>query len=280
MEIKFENVTYKENIKTPLERTHLKNIDLNIKENTITTILGDSNSGKTYIGELINATISPTFGTVKVLNFINNGKRIKNINMLRMNIGFVTMNPNTMLFNKTVKKELEFGIKYFKYKTDKKEIRCIDALKLIGLDKEYLNKKITDLNLTEKKKIALASILIFNPKIIILDEPTIGLGTKEKDDLKSLLVMLKEKYKKTIILLTSDTNFAYGITDECMILYKGNLITKGNNHLLEDTTLLDTYNLRIPEIIKFISSSYTRGVELTKTYNILDLIKEVYRNAK
>lgn len=280
MEIKFENVTYKENIKTPLEKTHLKNINLIIKEKTITSILGDSSSGKTYIGELINASITPTFGTVKVLDFINNGRRIKDINTLRMNVGYVKMNPNTMLFNKTVKKELEFGIKYFKYKTDKKEIRCLDALKLIGLDKEYLNKKITDLNLIEKKKISLASVLVFNPKVIILDEPTIGLGTKEKEDLKSLITILKEKYKKTIILLTSDTNFAYGITDETIILYKGNKISQGGKTLIEDITLLETYNLHVPEIIKFISSSNKKGVELTKTDNILDLIKEVYRNAK
>jgi len=280
MEIKFENVTYKENIKTPLEKTHLKNINLIIKEKTITSILGDSSSGKTYIGELINASIMPTFGKVKVLDFINSGRRIKDINTLRMNVGYVKMNPNTMLFNKTVKKELEFGIKYFKYKTDKKEIRCLDALKLIGLDKEYLNKKITDLNLIEKKKISLASVLVFNPKVIILDEPTIGLGTKEKEELKSLITILKEKYKKTIILLTSDTNFAYGITDETIILYKGNKISQGGKTLIEDITLLETYNLHVPEIIKFISSSNKKGVELTKTDNILDLIKEVYRNAK
>lgn len=280
MEIKFENVTYKENIKTPLEKTHLKNINLTIKEKTITSILGDSSSGKTYIGELINASITPTFGSVKVLDFINSGRRIKDINTLRMNVGYVKMNPNTMLFNKTVKKELEFGIKYFKYKTDKKEIRCLDALKLIGLDKEYLNKKITDLNLIEKKKISLASVLVFNPKVIILDEPTIGLGTKEKEELKSLITILKEKYKKTIILLTSDTNFAYGITDETIILYKGNKISQGGKTLIEDITLLETYNLHVPEIIKFISSSNKKGVELTKTDNILDLIKEVYRNAK
>jgi len=220
MEIIFDNVTYRENLGTPLKKTYLDNISFAIEENKVTTFIGDSESGKTKIGELINATSAPTYGTVKIFNFINNRKRIKNINSLRMNIGFVTMNPNEMLFNKTVKKELEFGLNYFKYKLNKKEIRSKDALKLVGLKEEYLNKKIEDLTLTEQKKVALASILIFNPKVIILDEPTIGLGTSEKENLKKLIILLKEKYNKTIILLTKDTDFAYGVTDTTHLLTK------------------------------------------------------------
>lgn len=280
MEIIFDNVTYKENIRTPLEKVYLKNITLKIKEEMITCILGDSESGKTYIGELLNMIASPTFGRVEALGFINDGRRIKNINMLRMNVGYVTMNPNDMLFNKTVKDELEFGIKYFKYKTDKKAERVENALKLVELPSSYLDKKIKDLTLTEKKKVALASTLIFNPKLIILDEPTIGLGTKEKEELKKLIKLLKEKYKRTVIVLTKDTNFAYEVAEDVFILFRGTLIKHGDKNIMMDETSMNNYNLEVPEILKFINESKKRNVELTPTDNILDLIKEVYRNAK
>jgi len=280
MEIIFDNVTYKENIRTPLEKVYLKNITLKIKEEMITCILGDSESGKTYIGELLNMIASPTFGRVEALGFINDGRRIKNINMLRMNVGYVTMNPNDMLFNKTVKDELEFGIKYFKYKTDKKAERVENALKLVELHSSYLDKKIKDLTLTEKKKVALASTLIFNPKLIILDEPTIGLGTKEKEELKKLIKLLKEKYKRTVIVLTKDTNFAYEVAEDVFILFRGTLIKHGDKNIMMDETSMNNYNLEVPEILKFINESKKRNVELTPTDNILDLIKEVYRNAK
>ena len=79
MEIIFDNVTYRENLGTPLKKTYLDNISFIIEENKITTFIGDSESGKTKIGELINATASPTYGTVKIFNFINTRKRIKNI---------------------------------------------------------------------------------------------------------------------------------------------------------------------------------------------------------
>lgn len=280
MEIIFDKVTYKENINTPLEVTYLKNLTFKINENEITTILGDSESGKTKIGELINAVVSPTFGCVKIFDFINNGRRIKNINKLRMNVGYVPMNPSDILFNKTVKKELVFGMKYFKYKLNKKSIRCTESLKLVGLSESYLEKRISELSLTEQKKISLSSVLIFNPNIIILDEPTIGLGTKEKEDLKKLLLLLKEKYKKTIIIITKDTDFAYGITEKCHILSRGGLVASGDKNIMTNEELLKMYNLKLPEIIKFIKEANKKGIKLTLTDNILDLIKEVYRNAK
>lgn len=280
MEIIFENVTYRENIKTPLKKTYLENVSFSIEKNKVTTFIGDSESGKSKIGELINATISPTYGKIKIFEFINDGKRIRKINKLRMNIGHVTADPNEMLFNKTVKNELIFGMRYFKYKLNKKEIRVVDALKLVGLPEEYLNKKISDLTLTEQKKISLASVLIFNPNVIILDEPTIGLCSKEKENLKKLIRLLKEKYNKTIILLTKDTDFAYEITDKAYLIYRGSIMANGDKDIMTNEKLMDGYGLKLPEIVKFIKAANEKGIKLTLTDNILDLIKEVYRNAK
>ena len=280
MDIIFNNVTYKENSKTPLEMTHLKNFSCVIKSGEITTFLGDSLSGISVIGELINAVRFPTTGTIKIGNFLNDGKRIRNINKLRMNIGYMPMNPSDILFNKDVKSELEFGLKYFKYKLNKKEIRCVDSLKLVDLPSDYLNKKIKDLSLTEKKKISLASILIFNPSVVILNEPTIGIGTKDKEELKKLIKLLKNKYKKTIIILTKDSDFAYSVTEKVHLLYKGSLVSSGTKHLMTEETLLNSYGIKPPEIVKFVSEAKKKNINLKDTNDILDLIKEVYRNAK
>ena len=280
MVIRFNEVTYKENVNTPLEKTYINKLTLVIKENTITSFIGDSKSGIYKIGDLINASIPPTFGSVQVMNYVNDGKRIKKVNLLRMNVGLVKLKKEDMLFNSTVKNELEFGIKYFNYKTDKKSVRITDALKLVGLDETYLDKKIKDLNLLETRKISIASVLIFNPSILIIEEPTFGLQNKDREDLKKLLIMLKEKYKKTIILITKDTDFIYSFTDEIFVMYKGLLVSHGNSKMLEDVNLIESYNLKPPEIVKFITQAHKKNIKLTYTNNILDLIKEVYRNAK
>ena len=280
MEITFNNVTYKENVRTPLEKTYLKNFSYTFKSGKVYSIIGDSESGKEKIGLLINAVNKPLIGTIKIGKYLNDGKYIKNINGLRMNVGYLKENPNEFLFNKIVKSELEFGLKYFKYKLNKKNIRISEALKLVGLNEEYLKRKIDSLNISEKKKVSLASILIFNPGVIILEEPSIFLNYRDNEKLIKLIKLLKDKYNKPIILISKDTNLSYKVSDEIILLNKGSIVYAGNKSILEDEKVLNNINVDVPEIVKFINISNKFDANLTYTSNILDLIKEVYRNAK
>ncbi len=280
MEITFNNVTYKENVRTPLEKTYLKNFSYTFTSGKVYSIIGDSDSGKEKIGLLINAVNKPLIGTIKIGKYLNDGKYIKNINGLRMNVGYLKENPNEFLFNKIVKSELEFGLKYFKYKLNKKNIRISEALKLVGLNEEYLKRRIDSLNISEKKKVSLASILIFNPGVIILEEPSIFLNYRDNEKLIKLIKLLKDKYNKTIILISKDTNLSYKVSDEIILLNKGSIVYAGNKSILEDEKVLNNINVDVPEIVKFINISNKFDAKLTYTSNILDLIKEVYRNAK
>ena len=280
MEIVFNDVTYKENVKTPLEKTYLKKVSFMIEDNKITSIIGNTSSGIDVIGDLISIIKTPTNGSIRVFEYVNDGRRIKNINKLRMNIGYVKSDVDKMLFNKTVKDELSFGVKYFKYKINKQEIRVKEALKLVNLDEEYLNKNVNDLTFEEKKKVSLASVLIFNPSLIILEDITIGLSNKEKDNLLKLLNTLKSKYKKTIILISKDTDFCYRVTDKVFIIDHGRVVFNGDRNVLIHEKMLTFYDLETPNIVKFINAANKKNKNLTYTTNILDLIKEVYRNAK
>lgn len=280
MEITFNNVTYKENVRTPLEKTYLKNFSYTFTSGKVYSIIGDSESGKEKIGLLINAVNKPLIGTIKIGKYLNDGKYIKNINGLRMNVGYLKENPNEFLFNKIVKSELEFGLKYFKYKLNKKNIRISEALKLVGLNEEYLKRRIDSLNISEKKKVSLASILIFNPSVIIIEEPSIFLNYRDNEKLIKLIKLLKDKYNKTIILISKDTNLSYKVSDEIILLNKGSMVYAGNKSILEDEKVLNNINVDVPEIVKFINISNKFDANLTYTSNILDLIKEVYRNAK
>lgn len=280
MEIAFNNVTYKESVRTPLEKTYLKNFSYTFTSGKVYSIIGDSDSGKEKIGLLINAVNKPLIGTIKIGKYLNDGKYIKNINGLRMNVGYLKENPNEFLFNKIVKSELEFGLKYFKYKLNKKNIRISEALKLVGLNEEYLKRRIDSLNISEKKKVSLASILIFNPGVIILEEPSIFLNYRDNEKLIKLIKLLKDKYNKTIILISKDTNLSYKVSDEIILLNKGSIVYAGNKSILEDEKVLNNINVDVPEIVKFINISNKFDAKLTYTSNILDLIKEVYRNAK
>ena len=278
MEITFDHVSFVVDAYTPLEKTILSDISFTIKDSGIYSFVGASNSGKTAIGDLINALVKPTKGKVKIGPFINDGRRIKNINKLRFETGYVFKNPYDMFFNSTVKKEIEFGMQYFKYKVDRIDLRAADALKLVGLDDSYLNLNPQNLTLIDAKKVALACALVYNPKIIILDEYTNGLTFGDKNELIRLLRILKNKYKKTIILLTKDTSIAYQISDYVYLLAKTKLVRDGSKKILTDVELLKFIELEVPPIISFIDECNKNGHELNDYVNILDLIKAVYRD--
>lgn len=280
MEIEFKNVTYKENVRTPLEKTYLDNINFKITKNGIYSFVGDASSGKEKIPLLINAVNKPYMGKIKVGEFLNDGGYIKNINKLRMNISYVPMNPEDLLICKTVKEELSFGLKYFKYKLNKQDIRVVDALKLVNMSEEDLNKRVSSLSLMEKKKITIASTLIFNPNVIVLEEPWLFLKTKDRISLNNLLIKLKNKYNKTIIIISKDTDRLYEVSDKVFLLKNGKVIEEGDKGLLENEELMKSINVKTPDICKFINVSNRMNANLTFTSNILDLIKEVYRNAK
>lgn len=280
MELEFVNVTYKENVRTPLEKTYINNFSYKFSEGKVYSIIGSTTSGKEKLPLLINAVNKPYAGIIKIGEFINDGKYIKNINKLRMNVGYIKENPNEFLFNKRVIDELNFGIKYFKYKLNKQSIRIQEALTLVGLTEDYLYKEVNSLSLNEKKRLSIASSLIFNPSIIVLEEPIMFLTYKDKEKLIKLIHTLKTKYKRTIIIITKDTNLPYEVSDEVLLFSASELVESGGKELLTQDKLINKIKCDIPEIVKFINVSNKMNANLTYTSNILDLIKEVYRNAK
>lgn len=278
MEIVFDHVGLKINENTPLEKTILQDVSFEIFKNGIYSFVGASNSGKTAIADIINALIAPTSGKAHIDGRINDGRRIKNINSLRLETGYVFKNPYDMFFNKTVEEEIKFGIKYFKYRTKKVEMRVQDALTLVGLDESYLNVNPQILNLVDAKKVALACVLAYNPSIIILDEFTNGLSSKDKTELARMLRTLKNNYNKTIIVLTKDTSFAHTVSDEVYLLYLTKLIAKGDRTLLRDAQVLSRIGLEVPPIVKFVDVCNKKGHEINYYVNIQDLIKGVYND--
>ena len=129
---------------------------------------------------------------------------------------------------------------------------------------------------------AIASILIVNPKIIVFDEPTIGLDYESKKNFIKLIRMLKNRYNKTIIIISHDIDFIHNISDYVILLDKGKLILTGNKYdILGNPDVLKEYNLPIPKVVEF---SYkvlkNKGIKMGYRDDVNDLLKDIYRYAK
>ena len=284
MEIKFNDVSFSYHLKTPLEKEVLKNIDLEIKNGKITGIIGKSGSGKSTMIQLINALNFPTKGNLEVGTFVidSKKKKIKKINELRVNIGLIFQFPEEQFFNMTVFDEISFGMKYFKFKTEDIEKRIINALKMVGLNKDYLYRNPFTLSSGEKRKIAIASILAYNPSILILDEPTIGLDSISKKKLLELIRTLKNRYKKTIILVSHDVDLVHQISDQILVLSEGKIVLSGNKYdVFKHEIELKKYGIKLPKAIEFSNLVYKKtGKKIGYRDDINDILKDVYRNAR
>ena len=282
MEIVFNNISFSYNEKSKIKEEVLKNINTNIKKGKINGIIGKSGSGKTTLVELINGLLIPTEGNLKVGDFIiEKGKRITNINNLRKNVGLIFQFPEEQFFNLKVKDEIKFGMNHFNVKNEEVNKRCIDALKMVGLDESYLERDTFKLSSGEMRKVAIASILATNPKVVILDEPTIGLDSLSKRNLISLIKKLKTRYHKTIILITHDVDLLHQISDYVFVMDNGKIVLEGNKYEVFTNDELTNYGLLPPKIIEFEKLvQKKKGIKIGYRDEINDLIKDIYRYAK
>ncbi len=281
MEVKFNNVYYVYNEKTPLSKLVLGDINTTFKEGTINGIIGRSGSGKTTMVELINALILPTKGNVTVgSKVISKTRKIKNINNLRYRIGLVFQFPEEQFFCKTVKEEIEFGMRYFKKTVKSIEKHVSDALLMVGLDDSYLTRNPYTLSSGEMRKVAIASILAFNPKIVILDEPTIGLDNSSKENLIKIIKLLKNRYHKTVIIVSNDTDMLHKISDHIVLLDKGKIVLEGSKYEVFKQDI-EKYGVKKPKIIEFEELVYKeKNIKIGYRDDINDLMKDVYRYVK
>ena len=232
--------------------------------------------------ELIDALILPNSGSIQVGNFVITNQRIKNINELRFQVGLVFQFPEEQFFSNTVKEELEMSLKFYQYKINQIEQRTLDALKMVGLNETYLNKKIIELSQGEKRKVALASILIINPKVLILDEPTIGLDPESKNSIIKLLRILKNRFHKTILIVSHDTDFLLPIVDEVVVLYNKQVVMQGDKYdVFKQVKKLRQYGIKAPQMMIFSDKVLQKkNIRIGYRDEIKDLMKDIYRHVK
>lgn len=281
MEIVFNKVNYIYNEGTPFSCKALNDINLSLNSEKVIGIIGKSGSGKTTLIEELNALLIPTSGEIKIDEFnVSKNMSKTNINDLRRKVGIVFQFPEEQFFNSTVKEEISFALKHFKYKNDKIQKQVSEALTIVGLDESYLDKNVFDLSAGEKRKIAIASIMVFNPKIVVLDEPTVGLDNRSKKRIVEIIKKLKDRYNKTVIIVSHDVDMLNVIADEIVVMDKGKILLYGpKKAVFNNTDIFLEYNLRLPRIVEFIGKVRSnKHIMLENNTDIKELIKDIYRN--
>ncbi len=224
----------------------LKGVSFSVERGTKTVLLGPNGSGKSTLIMHLNGVFLPQRGKVFV-----DGQEVnrKTEQAIRRKVGIVFQDPDDQVFASTVWEDVAFGL--FNLGVQEKEVRkrVEEALKRVGV--WHLRDRIPyHLSYGEKKKVALAGVLVMEPEIIVLDEPGTYLDPQGKRELFSILEMLCEN-QKTLFIATHDVDLAAEWADRVIILKEGRVLKEGDRNLLLEEELLSEANLifpRVPEI--------------------------------
>ena len=204
------------------DKIAVNNVDLQIKQGELFALLGTNGAGKTTTIKMLSGLILPTSGTIKIDNMDMKKDTLKIKAILNVSPQETAIAPNL-----TVKENLEFmaGV----YQIENKELKIEELIKQFKLN-EVLNKKAKTLSGGWQRKVSIAISLINDPKILFLDEPTLGLDVIARKELWKIIEKLKGKI--TIILTTHYMEEAESLSDRIGIMSEGKLIDIGTSEYL------------------------------------------------
>lgn len=286
MQISLKNVSYTYNYKTPYAREVLKDIDLNVEEGSYTVIIGKTGSGKSTLIEHINGLLLPTHGEVLVNNvLITNPKSkkekrelAKKLKVLRQDVAVLFQFSEQQLFETSVLKDIIFAPLNYGISEERAISKAKELIKLVGLDESYLDKSPFELSGGEMRKVALCGVLALEPKVLILDEPTVALDYKSREEIMTMVKKLKDELNMTIVLISHNMNYVLEYADKVFVLKNGKINFEGTvEELFADENLLKENSLEQPELLKFYNNLQENNIKLDvfprKYEDLIDALK-------
>ena len=191
------------------------------------------------------------------------------------NVGYIK--KNEYYFTNYVYDELLLSLNKYEKELKDADKRIKKALKIFDLDENFLNKEISNLSKGEKRLLSYLRVFIYNPKIIIVDEPLKNLDYKYEKMVLNYLRELKNKYNKTIIIASNNVNIIYENTDKTLIISDKPLY-KNTKDVFTDDDILKKYKLYVPNLVMFVKKAKKKDKNINYYTDIRELMKDVYRN--
>lgn len=263
MSVKFEQVSHTYSNNTPFSYMALKEINLDIPKGSFTAIIGHTGSGKSTLIQHINALLLPTQGKVQVNDFIIEATNVpKGLKQLKKMAGLVFQFPEYQLFEDTIEKDIIFGPKNFGIDEQQAKEAARKVIKAVGLDESYLQKSPFDLSGGQKRRVAIAGILVMDPDVLVLDEPTAGLDPQGAKEMMDLFKTLNNQ-GKTVVIVTHDMNHVLNYCDFAVVMNKGEIVNKGTvDEIFKDASYLENLSIDLPVITHFIYELNQQGFHI------------------
>jgi energy-coupling factor transport system ATP-binding protein len=275
-ELECKNVTYT----YPLaEKPAIKDLNLKIEKGKLYGVIGENGSGKTTLCSILRGFI-PSFYKGEISGeVLVQGKALSSYeDQISRKIGYVFQNPFTQIsgIKNTVFEEVAYGLENFGIEVEEIEKKVINIMQLTDI-MELAEKSPFELSGGQMQRVALASVIVLEPEILIIDEPTSQLDPQSTESVFKIIKKLKEE-KKTIVLVEHKVDLLAEYSDEMIVLHDSKIIKQGESREVLSDLSLREYGIRLPEVTLLGEKLREAGLEIntlpiTKK-QILDLIEK------
>ncbi len=201
-------------------RPVLQHIHFDIKKGEMVSIVGKNGAGKSTLSNLICGFYKPGKGRILL-----NGEDVASLSIKERGekIGLVMQSPNQMISKPMIYEEVALGLAVRGVPEEEIKERVYETLKICGLY-PFRNWPVSALSFGQKKRVSIASILVMNPEVLILDEPTAGQDYRHYTEIMEFLKDINENLGITVIMITHDMHLMLEYTDRAIVIADGNLI--------------------------------------------------------
>jgi energy-coupling factor transport system ATP-binding protein len=224
----------------------LDGVDLSVERKELVGIVGENGAGKTTLVKHINGLLKPTKGSVTI-----DGNSTRDVSTARLarNVGIAFQNPDHQLFSDSVESEITFALKNFGFESALIEERVSWVLGFFGLE-QYRKSSPLILSGGEKKRLTLASILAWDPDVVVLDEPTVGQDAIQKEKLAEVVRTLHST-GKTVVIVSHDVEFLWTLQPRLLVMKQGRIVGDGPcATVMHDMPLLQGARVSQPQLVQ------------------------------
>ena len=260
MPIILDNVSYTYQPGTPNEVGALKKISLKIKSGQFIGIIGHTGSGKSTLIQHVNGLLFAQEGQITVDDMLIAPKS-KDLKEIRRKVGLVFQYPEYQLFEETVALDIAFGPKSLGLGEEEIQRRVRWAMKMVDLDYQTF-KDLSPFGLSggEKRRVAIAGVLVMQPKYLVLDEPCAGLDPQGRDEILGQLKRLNEK-GLAIILVSHSMDDVARLVDRLIVIDHGRIHYDDSvRKVFCQAGELSALGLDVPEVMKLMIELRKRGL--------------------
>jgi energy-coupling factor transport system ATP-binding protein len=241
-----QDVSYSYPLPGAEEAPALSGIDIEVMPGEILCVAGPNGSGKSTLAQVCAGLVVPTAGRLLFDGDPVEGRAA--LRGLRKKVGLVFQSPEDQLFADTVRKDISFGPRNHGLRGPELERRVEEAAAVVDLPLDELGARSPfSLSGGEMRRAALAGVLALQPRVLVLDEPFIGLDHDGREHLRAALERYRKNRETSVLIVTHDLGDSWRIADRFALLSKGNLIRLEQRRELVSGRDLSTLGMQLPQ---------------------------------